>query len=1156
MDMQMHNGHMTTTADSGAHFHPDDPSKQSEHSAAHSLITSNNATHTAVKSGSWFNPSTWKGGRVPGADAKVIIPKGLTVKYDDVSDTRLFGLRVDGQLDFATNADTKMVIDTFVVSSDGTLTIGTKNNPVQGNVETQILIADNGKINTKWDPQQLSRGIISHGTVSIHGQEKTSHLKVSVDPGKGDSTLVLESTPDNWKVGDRIILTGTQYVQNGTQDEERTITSINGNRLTLDKPLSYDHGTPKADLKAYVANQSRNVTIATENANKLPANQRGHIMFMHSDNVDVRYAEFNELGRTDKSKPLDDFLLKNDAKGSRVLDKNGDPISGKSTNIRGRYAVHLHRTGVNGNETPAVLIGNSVVGSPGWGIVQHDSYAVIEDNVSYDIVGSGFVSETGNEIGAWRNNISIKNQGRSDNEKSGEGNQDLGFAGHGFWFQSRSIENEGNIAAGNSGSGFFYFHRGVDQIDIEAENLAVEAWAKGQDTVKSDEAPITGFKNNEVFASDNGLRVIKNFQIQGHDGRTVLDGLKAWEVAQGTELQYTSHYTLKDFELIGSDYVERPWLNDGVHLAQNVEDIVFDGLDVTGFDRGVNLKKESIGVKDVADRGYIFIDEKVTNNKQNWINLDRSVDRFLDRKDIKTGQLNFNLDKANSDLVLGRKDKTLSIVGTKTDSLGTVKLPFGTDTLDYSSNGTRNLGKSGYYTLPDGNRGVVIDEYISDRLTGDVRKYSFVVTFSKDWNANGARNLGPLDPNKIKQSSGIIPFEQLAFNYGDNLTHGNHSNDHEEPVADNPVADNPVTDNPAIDSPSVDSPTDNGDLTGEATQNGSKIVGTSKKDSLNGTAGNDTIDADGGADTVSGGNGNDIISGGWGRDTINGGAGNDTIDGGPGQDTMTGGAGRDVFIFKKEGQIKDDIITDFETGVDQLNIQDLTSFTALDTNGDNTVDSKFLKQLGDGVQLDLSSFGGSRIKLVSVSTLTGENFLLAQGDSLAGGSSTNIETEVNSPATPGKSIDGDQNANVLTGTAGDDTIDGQGGSDTILGNNGNDLILGGWGADKLNGGAGNDKINGGPGKNTLTGGAGRDEFVFAKVNQSKTDVITDFERGIDQLDVSDLVSFGSLDANNDGLVDNTFVTSQGNGLLLDLSASGGNKVSLDNVDALSSSDFV
>ncbi|NEQ54952.1 MAG: hypothetical protein F6K11_33320 [Leptolyngbya sp. SIO3F4] len=484
----------------------------------------------------------------------------------------------------------------------------------------------------------------------------------------------------------------------------------------------------------------------------------------------MRYAEFNDLGRTDKSKLLDDFLLKADGSRERVLDENGNPIPGKRTNIRGRYALHLHRAGVNGNEHPAVVVGNSVSGSPGWGIVQHDSYAVLENNLTYDMVGAGIVSETGNEIGAWRNNISIKNVGRqNDNEKYGVDNHDLGFAGHGFWLQGRLIEAEGNIAVSNTGSGIFYFHRGVDNIEVLPENLPVEAWAKGRESIDISDPTIVGFKDNEVFASANGLRVIKNFQRQWHDGRTLLDGFTAWEVAEGVEMQYTGHYTLKDFTLLGAEKVNRTWLSDGLHFAQNVEDMVLDNLQVEGFERGVTLDKVISTKQPLDDFGYFFVDPNVTNNKKDWVNLDKNVDTILSQSDVKSGQLSFNLDKANSDFVassdLDRNDSFISIVGTKTDSLGTVKVPFGNERLTYGALGSINLAEQGYYTLPDGSHGVIVDEYISDRLTGDMRKYSFVITFKEDWWTRDSPNLGDLDPNQLEQDSAIIPFESLAGNH-------------------------------------------------------------------------------------------------------------------------------------------------------------------------------------------------------------------------------------------------------------------------------------------------------------------------------------------------------------------------------------------------------
>lgn len=650
--------------------------------------------------------------------------------------------------------------------------------------------------------------------------------------------------------------------------------------------------------------------IETENADQLPANQRGHVMLMHSDTIDVRFAEFKELGRTNKSKRLDDFRL--DGDDERVLDRNGNPIIGRRNNIRGRYALHLHRTGVNGDQAPAVLVGNSVDGSPGWGITQHDSYAVLEDNLTYNVAGAGFVSETGNEIGAWRNNISIRNfGGRVDNEKIGVGNQDQGFDGHGFWFQSRLVENQGNVTAGNRGAGIFYFHRGIDQIEVDSDNLPIKAWAKGQANIDTSDPPILGFEDNEVFASAHGLRVIKNFQRQEHDGRTLLDGFKAWEVIQGSELQYTAHYTLKDFTLLGAKTVNRTWFHDGFNLAQNTEDIVFDNLKVEGFERGVNLQKELAGEAPLDDWGYVWVDAQVKNNQQNWINVNPATDQFLQRSDVKPGRLSFQLNQSKSNLVVTpRNDGYFAFInGTKTDSLGNIEGAFGSELLGYQYDGLENLVADGYYTLPDGSKGVVVDEYFSDRLTGDTRKYSFVLTFVEDYWTRGVPNLGPLNPAQITNTSGIIDFEDITVNHPTFLE-----------------STSPPTETAPFELVSTPSPSKIRH-TLRGTSNDDRLIGINRRDFINGVNGNDTILGNGskdylfgenGADVINGGTGSDFIDGGaqndkligyhgsdqivgrQGADNLHGGNGHDSLEGGLGNDTIRGAQGRDV-IFGGKG---------------------------------------------------------------------------------------------------------------------------------------------------------------------------------------------------------------------------------------------------------------
>ena len=103
---------------------------------------------------------------------------------------------------------------------------------------------------------------------------------------------------------------------------------------------------------------------------------------------------------------------------------------------------------------------------------------------------------------------------------------------------------------------------------------------------------------------------------------------------------------------------------------------------------------------------------------------------------------------------------------------------------------------------------------------------------------------------------------------------------------------------------------------------------------------------------------------------------------------------------------------------------------------------------------------------------------------------------------------GNELDNILTGGVGENIFFGLGGKDLLIGGGINDLLEGGdqddrlignGGVDILLGGNDNDKLIGGGDDDTLTGGAGADTFVYT-VNGG-TDTITDFEVGVDKIDV-------------------------------------------------------
>ena len=70
----------------------------------------------------------------------------------------------------------------------------------------------------------------------------------------------------------------------------------------------------------------------------------------------------------------------------------------------------------------------------------------------------------------------------------------------------------------------------------------------------------------------------------------------------------------------------------------------------------------------------------------------------------------------------------------------------------------------------------------------------------------------------------------------------------------------------------------------------------------------------------------------------------------------------------------------------------------------------------------------------------------------------------------------------------------------VFGTGADDQVIGSDVAEALSGGAGDDILLDGAGSDTLTGGAGEDLFVFAQDGQA--DTVTDFQRGVDKLDLS------------------------------------------------------
>src|SRR5262249_32185097 len=151
-----------------------------------------------------------------------------------------------------------------------------------------------------------------------------------------------------------------------------------------------------------------------------------HTLFTRSADVDIRYVLFQQLGRTTNA--------------------DLDPV----TNHIGRYSLHMHHIKgplpIPADGYQFTLKGNAVDGDTDgvrskWGITIHDShYGLIEDNVVYNVAGSGIVTEDGSEsYNVFQRNFVMRISGTG-------ARLDGGRDGVGFWFRGPNNYIRDNVA--------------------------------------------------------------------------------------------------------------------------------------------------------------------------------------------------------------------------------------------------------------------------------------------------------------------------------------------------------------------------------------------------------------------------------------------------------------------------------------------------------------------------------------------------------------------------------------------------------------------------------------------------------------------------------------------------------------------------------------
>jgi len=547
-----------------------------------------NPTVVSVANGAWSTASTWSGNRVPAANDRVLIGAGHSVAYDAASDAAIVCIDVQGRLRFRTDGDTRLKTGNIMVQESGALEVGTPANPVSANVTAEIIIADRA-IDRKLDPAELGNGIEALGTVTMSGSSKLpTFVRLSEEALAGSTTLTAGAPVNSWRPGDRIVIPDTRQLRENergenyqSQDEKLEVASIEGNRITFTSALRFDHkGARDADGKLeflpHIGNLSRNVVVRSEN----PNGTRGHMIFMAHANVDLRYVEVREMGRTRMG-----VLDNTDFDAQNIVAHLG-------TNQIGRYGIHFHHY-FGPRQTPAngyqfTVIGTSIDGAPKWGITVHNShYGLIQDNVVYNTKGAGVVTEDGTEsFNVFDHNFAMRSQGSGEFAPAsgyGGAGPDPGGEGSGFWFRGPNNYIRNNVAANGDVFGFDLAAGSLGAVRIpkfKGADMANERETVGIDTTS---AKVLDFSGNEAYGA------IQTGVAFGWNGAIV--NFRAWHpsrhgvTATPTDSLEIENVTVRGDKTVLANEFENP---TGVWIANYVaKSVTVRNADVQGMRTGV-----------------------------------------------------------------------------------------------------------------------------------------------------------------------------------------------------------------------------------------------------------------------------------------------------------------------------------------------------------------------------------------------------------------------------------------------------------------------------------------------------------------------------------------------------------------------------------------
>ncbi|XP_033757813.1 fibrocystin-L-like [Pecten maximus] len=410
----------------------------------------------------WSSVYSWGGVSLPTDGDLVVIQAGQTIYLDTTTATLKMLLIQGGELIFDDNQDVELKSEIILVTNGGLFQVGTEQAPFQHKATITLYGHHRSKELPIYGTKTLA---IREGTLDLHGiPTPITWTKLSETASAGSNVIKLAQAV-NWNVGDTIVIATTGDFKSQSQNEQKTITNIAGDKktLTLDSNLANDHIAVTESFgtsgNAATLTFAAEVGLLTHNVKVQGNSDAQWIEKIEACPDGFDTGEFATQtcfqGRFGEEMGSDQF-------GGQIMIHAPEYDTHRSTGRiqyvelfhmgqafrLGRYPLHFH---LNGEMSHSYARGLGIHETFNRAVNIHGTHnLLVEHIVIYNIMGGAFFLEDGIETG----NTIQYNLAVFVRESSSLLNDDVTPAS--FWCTNPNNTIQHNSAAGGSHFGFWY----------------------------------------------------------------------------------------------------------------------------------------------------------------------------------------------------------------------------------------------------------------------------------------------------------------------------------------------------------------------------------------------------------------------------------------------------------------------------------------------------------------------------------------------------------------------------------------------------------------------------------------------------------------------------------------------------------------------------